>query len=54
VQQQLIAQKQQIDAQNRAINQSIYFQQNFPATMQHIDNGVSDAIRAISLSAGGR
>ena len=29
IQQQLLAQKQQIDAQNRAINNSIYFQQNF-------------------------
>lgn len=54
VQQQLIAQKQQIDAQNRAINQSIYFQQNFPAAMQNVDTGVSNSIRAISLSAGGR
>ena len=37
VQQQLIAQKQQIDAQNRAINNSIYFQQNFPNTMQNVN-----------------
>ena len=51
-QQQLIAQKQQIDAQNRAINQSIYFQQNFSGAMQNVTNGVSDAIRSISLSAG--
>lgn len=54
VQQQLIAQKQQIDAQNRAINQSIYFQQNFPAAMQNVTNGVSDSIRSISLSTAGR
>jgi Ni/Co efflux regulator RcnB len=33
IQQQLIAQKQQIDAQNRALNNSVYFQQNFPITM---------------------
>jgi len=51
-QQQLIAQKQQIDAQNRAINQSIYFQQNFSGAMQNVTNGVSDAIHSISLSAG--
>jgi hypothetical protein len=54
VQQQLIAQKQQIDAQNRALNQSIYFQQNFPAAMQNVNNGVSMAIRSISLSTAGR
>jgi len=53
VQQQLIVQKQQIDAQNRAINQSIYFQQNFPTTMQNVTNGVSDSIHSISLSATG-
>ncbi len=54
VQQQLIAQKQQIDAQNRAINQSIYFQQNFPTAMQNVTNGISDSLRAISLSTAGR
>jgi hypothetical protein len=53
VQQQLIAQKQQIDAQNRAINQSIYFQQNFPNTMQNVTTGVSDSIHSISLSPTG-
>lgn len=53
VQQQLIAQKQQIDAQNRAINQSIYFQQNFPAIMQNVTTGVSDSIHSISLSPAG-
>jgi hypothetical protein len=53
-QQQLIAQKQQIDAQNRAINQSVYFDQNFSGAMQKVTNGVSDAIRSISLSSTGR
>ena len=53
VQQQLVAQKQQMDAQNRAINEAIYFQQNFPNTMQQITNGVSDSIHAISLSPTG-
>ena len=53
VQQQLIAQKQQIDAQNRAINNAIYFQQNFPTTMQNITSGVSDSIHSISLSPTG-
>ena len=54
VQQQLIAQKQQIDAQNRAINQAIYFQQNFPDTMQKVNTGVSDSMRSISLSPNGQ
>jgi hypothetical protein len=53
VQQQLVAQKQQIDAQNRAINSAIYFQQNFPTTMQNLTNGVSDSIHSISLSTTG-
>lgn len=53
IQQQLIAQKQQIDIQNRAINQSIYFQQNFPATMQNVTTGVSSSIHSISLSPTG-
>ena len=54
VEQQLIAQKQQIDAQNRSINNAIYFQQNFPTTMQNITSGVSDSIHSISLSPTGR
>jgi hypothetical protein len=54
IQQQLIAQKQQIDAQNRAINNAIYFQQNFPTTMQNITSGVSDSIHSISLSTTGQ
>jgi hypothetical protein len=54
IQQQLAAQKQQIDTQNRLINQAIYFQQNFPTTMQNITSGVSDSIHAISLSTTGQ
>ncbi len=54
VQQQLVAQKQQIDAQNRAINEAIYFQQNFSNTMQQITGGVSDSLHAISLSPNGQ
>ena len=53
IQQQLIAQKQQIDAQNRAINNAIYFQQNFSNTMQNVNSGVSDSLHSISLSIGG-
>jgi hypothetical protein len=53
IQQQLIAQKQQIDAQNRALNNSVYFQQNFPTTMQNVNNGVSDSMHSVSLSING-
>ena len=53
IQQQLIAQKQQIDAQNRSLNNSVYFQQNFPTTMQYVNNGVSDSMHSISLSING-
>ncbi len=53
VQQQLVAQKQQIDTQNRAINEAIYFQQNFRNTMQQITGGVSDSLHATSLSPNG-
>jgi hypothetical protein len=53
IQTQLVAQKQQIDAQNRALNNSIYFQQNFPTTMQNITNGVSGSMHSISLSING-
>ena len=54
VEQQLVTQKQQIDAQNRAINQAIYFQQNFPALTQKTSSGVSDSVHSISLSISGR
>jgi hypothetical protein len=53
IQQQMVAQKQVIDAQNRTMNQAIYFQQNFPSTMQKINNGVSQSIQSISFSIGG-
>lgn len=54
IQQQLTAQKQQIDAQNRAINNAIYFQQNFPNTMQQTTGGVTNSIQSISLSPAAR
>jgi hypothetical protein len=54
IQQQLVAQKQQIDAQNRAINNAIYFQQNFSTAMQNVTGGVTQSIQSISLSPSGR
>ncbi|MBB6147326.1 hypothetical protein HNQ77_005322 [Silvibacterium bohemicum] len=53
LQQQLVAQKQQIDGQNRSLNNSVYFQQNFPTTMQNVNNGVSGSMHSISLSING-
>jgi hypothetical protein len=53
LQQQLVAQKQQIDAQNRALNDSIYFQQNFPTTIENVNSGVSDSMHSIALSLSG-
>ncbi len=48
--QQAATQKQQIDAQNRALNQAIYFEQNFTNNMQRVTGGASDTLRAINLS----
>jgi hypothetical protein len=53
IQQQMVAEKQVIDSQNRTMNQAIYFQQNFPSTMQKINNGVSQSIQSICFSTGG-
>ena len=52
--QQTLNAKEKLDERNRLINQSIYFQQNFPTTMQNVIGGVSDSIHAISLSPNGR
>lgn len=54
IQQQLLAQKQQIDTQNRTMNNSIYFQQNFPNLMQQTTGGMTQALQSISLSSNGR
>ena len=53
IQQQMMAEKQVIDTQNRAINQQIAFQQNFSPTMQKINNGVSESIQSVSFSTTG-
>ena len=54
VAQQALADKQRMDEQNRLLNQAVYFQQNFTATMQNLNGGVSNSIKAISLSINGR
>ena len=53
-QQQALDAKEELDERNRLINQSIYFQQNFPTLMQNVTSGVSDSIHAISLSTTGQ
>jgi len=53
IQQQMVAQKQAIDAQNRTMNQAIYFLQNFAGTMQKINNGLSQSIQSISFTTNG-
>lgn len=54
VEQQLLAGKQQVDARNRAMNDAIYFQQNFPNVMQQTTGGVTQALQSISLSPNAR
>lgn len=51
--QQALQAKEQLDERNSLIDQAIYFQQNFPNTMQNVTGGVSDSIHAISLSPTG-
>ena len=53
VAQQALAAKQRMDEQNRLINQSIYFNQNFPSVMQKMTGGVSNSLQSISLSPSG-
>ena len=52
--QQALDAKDKLDERNRLINQSIYFQQNFPTTMQNMTTGVSDSMHSISLSPNGQ
>jgi len=52
--QQALDAKERLDERNRLINQAIYFQQNFPTTMQNVTSGLSDSIHAISLSTTGK
>src|SRR6266851_1877677 len=40
--QQALDAKERLDERNRLINQAIYFQQNFPTTMQNVTSGLSD------------
>lgn len=52
IQQQMVAEKQAIDGENRTLNQAISFQQSFPLTMQKFNTGASQSIQSISFSTG--
>ncbi len=53
VAQQALAAKQRMDEQNRLINQSVYFNQNFPSVMQKMTGGIRNSLQSISLSPSG-
>lgn len=52
--QQALDEKEQLDERNRLIDESIYFQQNFPNVMQQTTGGITSALQSISLSPNGR
>lgn len=49
--QQMLAAKEQFDAQKRALNQSIYFQQNFLDATNKVTSGMTQSMQSISFSA---
>ena len=48
--QQMIAAKDQFDAQKRALNQAIYFEQNFTDSIGKVTSGMGQSIGSISFS----
>jgi len=52
--QQALDEKEQLDERNRLINESVYFDQNFPNLMQQVTGGVSDSIHAITFDTTGQ
>ncbi len=52
--QQALDAKEKLDERNRLINESIYYQQNFPNIMQQTTGGITQSIQSISLSPGTR
>jgi hypothetical protein len=51
---QALDEKEQLDERNRLIDESVYFDQNFPDLMQNVTGGVSDSIHAISFDTTGQ
>lgn len=47
---QMLAAKEQFDEQKRALNQAIYFQQNFQDSMNRITDGMTQSMQSISFS----
>lgn len=52
--QQALDEKEQLDERNRLIDESVYFDQNFPDLMQNVTGGVSDSIHAINFDTTGQ
>jgi len=52
--QQALDEKEQLDERNRLIDESVYFDQNFPNVMQQTTGGITSALQSISLSPDGR
>ena len=48
---QMLAAKEQFDQQKRALNQAIYFQQNFTDSMNRVTSGMTESMQSISFSA---
>lgn len=47
---QMLTAKEQFDQQKRALNQAIYFQQNFQDSMNRITDGMTQSMQSISYS----
>ncbi len=47
---QMLAAKEQFDQQKRAINQAVYFQQNFLDSTNKVTNGMTQSMQSISFS----
>jgi hypothetical protein len=52
--QQALEEKEQLDERNRLIDESVYFDQNFPGLMRNVTGGVSDSIHAINFDTTGQ
>lgn len=50
--QQMLAAKEQSDQQKRALNQAVYFQQNFQDSMGRITSGMTETMQSMSFSTG--
>ena len=48
---QMLAAKEQFDQQKRALNQEVYFQQNFSDAMNRVTTGMTQSLQSISFSA---